>query len=345
MKKIIFLLIILFFIVILLLPQFLSFERTPFQKNWIAYKEQFIESGQVLDKENNNLSSSEGQGFALLLAVFSNDRKKFEEIWAWTQQNMQREDYLFRGKVTAAEQGRCDKQCISDQDNASNGDIIIAWALFAAENKWDRQVYLVEGFRVLDAIKAKLIDQKFDYPLVLPSETGFELDDGRVQINLSYWVFPAFNLFSEVTGDPLWADLYQSGTSLMQSSQFGKWNLPADWSVISEGKVTLQDANSSKYGENANRLPLYLMLADEQQTQLVTPFIDFWAQDDIPASVDLLTNQPSEQLINSGMKAIKTATEAKVNNQTETLFPEITAETDYYSATFILLSQLAMIKI
>ncbi|WP_413692625.1 glycosyl hydrolase family 8 [Psychromonas sp. KJ10-2] len=192
MKKIIFALIILFFIVISLLPQFLSFERTPYQKNWIAYKEQFIKNGQVIDQENNNLSTSEGQGFALLFAVFSNDRKQFEKVWAWTQQHMQRKDYLFRGEVDSSEQ-TCDKTCISAKPNTSNGDLIIAWALFAAENKWDRQIYLVEGFRVLEAIKAKLIRKKFDYQVVLPSETGFELADGSVQVNLSYWVFLHLN--------------------------------------------------------------------------------------------------------------------------------------------------------
>ncbi|WP_417696331.1 glycosyl hydrolase family 8 [Psychromonas sp.] len=343
MKKIIFALIILFFIIILLLPQFLSFERTPYQKNWIAYKEQFITDGQVIDGENDNLSNSEGQGFALLFAVFSNDRKQFEKIWAWTQQHMQREDYLFREQVSSSEQA-CDKACISSKPNASNGDIIIAWALLAAENKWDRQIYLVEGFRVLDAIKAKLIDKKYGYQLVLPTEKGVDVGDQSEQINLSYWVFPAFNLFSEVTGDPIWAEVYQSGISLMEWARFGRWSLPADWMILSEDKVTLEGASSSKYGESANRLPLYLMLAGEYQIELTAPFIDFWDQEKVPASVDLLTEQVSTLTANSGMQAIKNATKAKMNGNTEVTFPEINAETDYYSATFILLSQLAMIK-
>ena len=345
MKKIIFIGILLFLIAISFIPKFISFERTPFQKNWITYKAQFIDTNRVLDTENYNISTSEGQGFALLFAVFSNDRKQFQDMWAWTQQNMQREDHLFRQQYSPLEKGQCDKKCISAQSNASNGDIIIVWALLAAENKWDRQIFLVEGLRVLDAIKAKLIRQQFGYQLLLPSETGFELPDDRVQINLSYWVFPALNLFTEVTGDPTWAEVYQSGTSLMTSARFGDWNLPSDWMILSEDKATLEGANSAEYGENANRLPLYLVLAQDYQTQLIAPFIDFWAQETLPATVDLLTGQRSETVANGGMKAIKTVTEAKMNNENaDVTLPQITSETDLSSATFILLSQLPIVK-
>ena len=346
MKKIIFIGIALFLIAISFLPKFISFERTSFQKNWITYKEQFIETNRALDTENNNISTSEGQGLALLFAVFSNDRKQFQDMWAWTQQNMQREDYLFRQHITPSEEGLCDKQCISAQSNASNGDILIAWALLAAENKWDRQIFLIEGLRVLDTIKSKLIRQQFGYQLILPSETGFELSGDRTQINLSYWVFPALNLFTETTGDPIWDEVYQSGISLMTSARFGHWNLPPDWMTLSkEGKASLQGAKSTVYGENANRLPLYLMLAQDYQTQLTAPFMNFWAQKNIPESVDLLTDQGSEKIANSGMQAIKTVTEAKMNNLDEDIIlPPITAETDYASATFILLSELPIVK-
>ncbi|WP_299668212.1 glycosyl hydrolase family 8 [uncultured Psychromonas sp.] len=344
MKKTIFIAIIVSLIAISFLPKFLSFERTPFQKNWIVYKQQFIESGRVLDGENNNISSSEGQGFALLFAVFSNDRDQFQEMWAWTQKNMQREDHLFRQQYTATEKGLCDNQCISAQRNASNGDIIIAWALLAAENKWDRQIYLVEGLRVLDVIKTKLIRQKFGYQLILPSETGFELPDDSIQLNLSYWVFPAFNLFAEVTGDPIWAEVYKSGTSLLETARFGDWNLPADWMILSDDKVTLEGANSTEYGENANRLPLYLMLAQDYQAQLMTPFMNFWAKIPLPASMNLLTGQASLQTANSGMQAIKTFTEARMNNTEAKPLPEVTAEAGHDSATLILLSQLPIVK-
>lgn len=346
-KKVIFIAIILLLIAISFVPKFLSFERTPFQKNWIAYQKQFIDTNRVLDSDN--ISSSAGQGFALLFAVFSNDRKQFQDMWAWTQQNMQREDHLFRQQYSPSEKGECDKKCISAQPNASNGDIIIAWALLAAENKWDRQIFLVEGLRVLDAIKAKLIRQQFGYQLILPSETGVELPDERIQINLSYWVFPALNLFTDVTGDPIWAEIYQSGTSIMKSARFGDWNLPADWMILSKDKASLQGAKSAEYGEHANRLPLYLMLAQDYQTDLIAPFMNFWSQNTIPVTVNLLTGEASEQTANSGMQAIKDVTEAKMNHSeadviSDVILPEITAETGYDSATFILLSQLPIVK-
>ena len=347
MKKMIFIGIILSLIAISFIPNFISFERTPFQKNWIVYKEQFIDTNRILDADN--ISSSEGQGFALLFAVFSNDRNQFQEMWAWTKENMQREDHLFRHQYSPSEKEGCDKKCISAQPNVSNGDIIIAWALLAAENKWDRQIFLVEGLRVLDAIKAKLIREQFGYQLILPSEKGFELPDDRTQINLSYWVFPALNLFTEVTGDPLWAEVYQSGTSLMKSARFSDLNLPPDWMILSKDNASLQDANSTEFGENANRLPLYLMLAQDYQADLMAPFLEFWSQKTVPATVNLLTGEASEQSANGAMQAIKAVTEAKMKYEdtdvvSDVILPEVTAETDYDTAIFILLSELPIVK-
>jgi len=334
--------VILFLIAISFLPKFLSIERTPFQKNWITYKQQFIESGRVFSDENNHLPSSEGQGFALLFSVFSNDRETFQALWAWTQKNLQREDQLFKQHINSNNE-ECGDQCLAANDNASNGDIIIAWALLAAENKWDRQVYLVEGMRVLDAIKTKLLRQKFGYQLLLPSEAGFELPDGRVQLNLSYWIFPAFNLFTEVTADPVWDTLYQSGISLMESARFGQWHLPAEWMILSEDKTTLQEAVSAEYTENTNRLALYLMLAEDYQKKLIEPFMNFWTQETIPESINLLTDQVSQSTASAEVQVIKTFIEAKINNNIEMKIPEITEQTDYNTATIILLSQLPLI--
>ena len=87
------------------------------------------------------------------------------------------------------------------------------------------------------------------------------------------------------------------------------------------------------------------MLAQDYQTQLIAPFIDFWAQETLPATVNLLTGQRSGTVANAGMKAIKAVTEAKMNNENaDVTLPQITPETDLSSATFILLSQLPIVK-
>ena len=63
---------------------------------WQAYKSAFVSpGGRVVDNANGDISHSEGQGYAMLLAVAADDRSAFDEIWGWTRaQLMLREDGL-----------------------------------------------------------------------------------------------------------------------------------------------------------------------------------------------------------------------------------------------------------
>jgi len=335
--------VILIVITILAWNQWNEVELTPFQKNWATYKTQFIDAGRVIDTGNQDISHSEGQGYGLLFAVFADDKKQFKKIWKWTQQTLQRDDQLFSWQYTPSKNGKCDKACITDPNNATDGDILIAWALLEAHKKWGTQAYLKQANAILTPIKTKLVINSFGYQLILPGEIGFKQPNGSIQVNLSYWVFPALNLFSEVTNDPIWDELYQSGLTLMEIARFTDWQLPSDWAIISENGITLDGALSSDYGYNACRLPIYLMLAEDKNKTLIDPFIAFWSQEMVPATINLETGELAEYGYNSGMQAIAKATQSIVNRQA-TALPEIDDTTDYYSASLILLSQLALLK-
>ena len=49
---------------------------------WEAYKARFLMTdGRIVDTGNKNVSHSEGQGYAMLMAVASNDKAAFDRIW------------------------------------------------------------------------------------------------------------------------------------------------------------------------------------------------------------------------------------------------------------------------
>ncbi|WP_413693552.1 glycosyl hydrolase family 8 [Psychromonas sp. KJ10-2] len=335
--------VILLVITIFAWTQWPEAKLTPFQKSWATYKTQFVDAGRVIDTGNQNISHSEGQGYGLLFAVFANDKNQFKSIWKWTQQTLQRDDQLFSWQYTPSKQGKCDDSCITDPNNATDGDILIAWALLEAHKQWGKPAYLNQATAILASIKTKLIQHKFGYQLILPGEVGFQHSDGSIQINLSYWVFPALNLFTEMTNDPIWTDVYQSGLDLMEVTRFGDWKLPSDWIILSEDGITLSGALSYDYGYNACRLPIYLMLAEDKNTSLIAPFMAFWEQDFVPATVNLENGQVADYAYNSGMQAIASATQSIMNSQ-NTPLPTIQQTTDYYSSSLILLSQLALLK-
>ncbi len=57
---------------------------------WATYKQRFISSeGRLIDDSAGNVSHSEGQGYAMLLAAFAGDRETFDKLWSWTAANLE----------------------------------------------------------------------------------------------------------------------------------------------------------------------------------------------------------------------------------------------------------------
>jgi cellulose synthase (UDP-forming) len=66
---------------------------------WSFYKQTYIQNGRVVSLDENGITTSEGQGYAMLRAVWSNDRATFNTVWAWTKQQLQvLDDKLFAWK-------------------------------------------------------------------------------------------------------------------------------------------------------------------------------------------------------------------------------------------------------
>ncbi len=56
---------------------------------WIGYKHRFIQpDGRVIDFQRDQVTTSEGQSYAMLRAVWMDDRPTFDLTWRWTQDNL-----------------------------------------------------------------------------------------------------------------------------------------------------------------------------------------------------------------------------------------------------------------
>jgi endo-1,4-beta-D-glucanase Y len=305
--------------------------------DWITYKSRFVAvDGRIIDTGNNGVSHSEGQGYGLLLALRMHDEKLFKHIWQWTKLNLQvRKDSLFIWRRRPA-------TAISDEDknNATDGDIIIAWALLEASKNWKQTGYKNEAITILNDIKNKLIFQKNGLDIILPGEYGFQLPESTI-INLSYWIYPAFKIFSEFDNDPVWAKLTASGQILMQKARFGLWQLPPDWLEIkNDGSMT--PARNKQFGYDAVRVPLYSLLGGISP-ELLSPFAKYWYfyQGYTPSWIALEDNIMDSYGASSGIKAIKEVTLFALKSTDSVKFASIDNDQDYYSATLLLLSKLA----
>ncbi len=170
--------------------------RTWFKSEWRAYASTFVTpDGRVVDNANGGVSHSEGQGYGLLLAAIADDPERFQAIWSWTQEHMQvRRDRLLSWEWDPK------KGQIADPNNATDGDILVAWALAEGARRFGRADYLAAAKGIAEAIGAETIRNTDHGPILLPAAAGFARDDqpdGPV-INLSYWVFPAFSTLKQL---------------------------------------------------------------------------------------------------------------------------------------------------
>ena len=68
---------------------------------WGYYKFHYIENGRVVSLDEDRITTSEGQGYAMLRAVWSDDRETFDAVWRWTNEHLRG-----RGTRSSAGSGR-----------------------------------------------------------------------------------------------------------------------------------------------------------------------------------------------------------------------------------------------
>jgi len=111
---------------------------------WSYYRFHYIESGRVVSLDEDRITTSEGQSYAMLRAVWSDDRETFDAVWAWTTEHLRgRGDALFSWKW----KGR-----VLDRNAATDADTDIALALLIASRRFEEPRYEAEARAILDDI-------------------------------------------------------------------------------------------------------------------------------------------------------------------------------------------------
>lgn len=270
---------------------------------WAVYRSHFIDqSGRVVDTGNGGISHSEGQGYGLLLALLANDRATFEQIWTFTLTEL-----LIRDDGLAA--WKWDPNAtphITDINNATDGDILIAWALAQAGERWNSAAYLDAARRIARAIATVTLRRDGDRVVLLPGATGFsaaDRPDGPI-LNLSYWVFEALPVLARLAPGHDWNGLTRTGLALVGSARFGTVQLPTDWISVPSGRPPEPaEGFDPVFGYNSLRIPLYLLGAGHAERQRLEPFLRSWtANGGRPAIVDVTTGRVLEVLGERGYR-------------------------------------------
>ena len=308
---------------------------------WEAYKAHFLTSdGRITDDGNKGISHSEGQGYGMLLAIFANDRPSFDKIWSFAS----RELYVRKDGLAAWKWEPDQTPHTPDQNNATDGDILIAWALAEAGARWQDARYTAAARQIALAIGRNALGSSSFGPVLRPGAAGFgvlDSEDGPV-VNQSYWVYPAFDALKRVAPEVSWHDIKASGLALLAASRSGPTQLPSDWTSLREIKPQPAKNFPALFGYNAIRIPLYLAWGGLADADRLAPFAAQWRRSEAaPALVDVASGAPGAAFGDLGYSAVSALTRcaadgAKIPAELRQVRPE-----KYYSTTLHMLTLVA----
>ncbi|MBY4695596.1 cellulase [Burkholderia latens] len=280
---------------------------------WDAFKRDFVSAdGRVIDVGSADARTvSEGQAYGLFFALVANDRRTFDTILAWTENNLAQGD--LSAHLPAWLWGRAPDGAwrVLDANAASDADLWIAYTLVEAGRLWRERSYTARGAllakRVLDTETASVPGLGLT---LLPGPTGFKLGSDRWRVNPSYSPPQVIRgLAARLPDDRRWAALAAStGRVLLDTAPKG---FAPDWALYRAGAGFGPDPQThAESAYNAIRVYLWagmLDRADPLAAPLLArfaPFADYIAAHGAPPEkVDTTTGVAGPNDGNGGFSA------------------------------------------
>jgi endoglucanase len=194
---------------------------------WQRFQQLYVSrDGRVIDASvPQQITTSEGQAYALFFALVADDRAGFASLLHWTQNNLARGD--LERWLPAWQWGRATDGSwrVLDTNPASDADVWIAYSLIQAGRLWCDSVLATLGHEVAARI---LREEVVLIPglgaTLLPGPRGF-LEQQTWRLNASY--LPVQLLRSLGRTDAQWRDVLRSSERVILAS--APRGFAADW--------------------------------------------------------------------------------------------------------------------
>lgn len=249
-------------------------------QGWQMFKNHFIsDDGRVIDLgSKQNITTSEGQSYALFFALVANDKAAFDNILDWTQENLSEGDLSTR--LPAWQWGENSDKTgeILDSNPASDSDLWIAYSLSQAAILWDERRY-----SILAAVMAQRIMREETAYIsglgltLLPAPAGFEFKNDTYKLNPSYSPLFIYQQFSKLYPHSPWQQLHEGSAKLILDTAYK--GVSPDWVMYSPAKGFYYDKKVSDLGSfNAIRVYLWAsMMAEDApyKKELTAQFLPF----------------------------------------------------------------------
>ena len=225
------------------------------QESWRAYSGRFIQhDGRVIDYRAHSLSTSEGQAYAMLRAVWMKDRPTFDRTYTWAVNNLNagsRTDHLWAWKWGQDTNGQWH---VLDRAFATDADQDAALALVLASVVWKEPRYLAQARAALADLWSLATIPLNGRRFLL---AGDSLCQGSLcRMNPSYYAPYAYRIFQKFDSSHNWGELVDSSYLVLNSvSRLTSTHLPPDWAQLNTqtGAITLLSPADSVFSYDAFR--------------------------------------------------------------------------------------------
>lgn len=217
---------------------------------WNKFNQIFIsDAGRVIDRSlPEQITTSEGQAYAIMFALIANDRAAFDLILQWTENNLSQGD--LSTQLPAWKWGaRADGSWgVIDGNSASDADLWLVYALFEAARLWQEPKYAIRA----NALVARILQEETaNIPglglALLPGRYGFHPNSNSPKnktwrFNPSYFPIQVLRRLANLYPNSDWHKILSSSLQIIiQPSLQG---ITPDWVVYSAEHGLQAEKNS-----------------------------------------------------------------------------------------------------
>ncbi|HEY1607775.1 MAG TPA: cellulose synthase complex periplasmic endoglucanase BcsZ [Paraburkholderia sp.] len=309
--------------------------------DWTTFRQSTMSAdGRVIDASSpDEITTSEGQSYALFFSLVANDRATFDKVLGWTENNLAAGDLTTHlpawvwgrradasrasaasgasaasaplASAPATASGAHEAWGVIDANPASDADLWIAYSLLEAGRLWHERRYTALG-----AVLARNIVREETAVLpglgrtLLPGTVGFQLAPDVWRLNPSYTPLQVMRaMMGALPDQPEWKALL--GTSARLVNETAPRGFSPDWVEFHAGHGFAPDAKTNaESAYNAIRVYLWagtLASGDPlraQTLQTFVPLADFVAARGYPPErIDTQTATPGPNAGNAGFSA------------------------------------------
>ena len=187
---------------------------------WEKYAQHFISAdGRVIDPMRGEITTSEGQSYALFFALVNNDHARFDRLLNWTQANLAAGDlsaHLPGWMWGKAPDGQWK---LLDKGQAADSDCWIAYTLIEAGRLWKNESYTQLGHAMMQHIDNTEVEDMPGFGLMLMPGASENFVRGQdYTLNPSYLPHFMFMRFAAVDPSGPWSAIAANVLKLLKQS-------------------------------------------------------------------------------------------------------------------------------